>query len=163
MTVSPRPKIYSTPMNRVYFQVILLVSISSVLAVADTQRVCRTGINSSDWPTPKKWGQLNATVEGHLIQTVPAAAVCHESFNGQPTYDMEKCAKVQEDWLTQGFHQSDPTSLIWNLWTNHTCMPTTNPKDPCTLGRYPNYVVDAMSVEHVQASVRFAKENNIRL
>jgi hypothetical protein len=50
-----------------------------------------------------------------------------------------------------------------DLYTNRTCLPTTTPSDPCTLGEYPAYVIQAQSVLDVQAAVLFASLYNIRL
>lgn len=58
------------------------------------------------WPSTDHWNQLNATVCGQLIATVPLAAPCHDATEpGQglsrdwPAYDEEKCATLQNSWL----------------------------------------------------------------
>lgn len=132
-------------------------------AFAKDGRVCRALPDTPEWPDAKKWEALNATVNGGLISTVPLAAVCHLTFNNQSTYNKAECDRITAGWASEKVHLDHPTSIFWNFWTNSTCLPTTDPKQPCTLGTYPNYVIDATTVEHVQAGVNFARENNIRL
>lgn len=58
------------------------------------------------WPTKDHWTQLNETVGGQLIATVPLAASCHDSTTPRqglsrdwPAYDEEKCTALQDSWL----------------------------------------------------------------
>lgn len=51
----------------------------------------------------------------------------------------------------------------WMLWTNNTCLPTTNRNAQCTLGYLPRYVIMAKTREHIQAGINFARMNNVRL
>lgn len=139
-----------------------LLSITG-LTVAGHDRVCRAIPDTSSWPSTRKWASLNNTVEGRLISTVPLAAPCHLTFNNQSTYNKEECDKIIAGWSTESIHIQDPSSVFWDVWTNNTCIPTTDPTQPCTIGTYPKYVIDAASVKHVQAGVKFARENNIRL
>lgn len=46
------------------------------------------------WPTAQEWAQLNATVEGRLIATVPLGAPCHD-----PQYNEMQCAALRNDWV----------------------------------------------------------------
>ena len=62
---------------------------------------CKAWPGTASWPAEWKWKALNTTVGGRLSSTVPLAAVCHETFNGQATYDAEKCAEVSAQWLGQ--------------------------------------------------------------
>lgn len=55
------------------------------------------------------------------------------------------------------------TALLWTYFTNDTCRPTANANEPCTLGFYGIYVIEAKTREHIKAGVDFARENNLRL
>lgn len=57
----------------------------------------------------------------------------------------------------------DPTSVMWPTYQGRTCMPTDDPTDSCTLGAYPNYVVNVTNVAQIQLAVNFARNTNIRL
>jgi hypothetical protein len=46
---------------------------------------------------------------------------------------------------------------------NTTCQPTTNPSEPCTLGYYGIYVIQAKKKGHIKAGIDFARKNNLRL
>lgn len=49
------------------------------------------------------------------------------------------------------------------MLSNDQCTLTADPSDPCTLGHYGVFIIDAQTKEHIQAGVNFARENNIRL
>ncbi|KAL3422016.1 FAD binding domain-containing protein [Phlyctema vagabunda] len=57
----------------------------------------------------------------------------------------------------------DPTSVMWPIYQGRTCMPTNDPTDSCTLGAYPNYVVNVTNVAQIQLAVNFARNANLRL
>jgi hypothetical protein len=57
---------------------------------------CRVLPSDSAWPSPQKWAQLNETVYGQLIASVPIGSVCHNvPFNN---YNAEACSVVQDTW-----------------------------------------------------------------
>lgn len=67
---------------------------------------CRFMPGDAGWPSADQWSQLNSSVGGQLIATVPLAAPCHDSTaprqglaRNWPTYDEEKCAELQDSWL----------------------------------------------------------------
>lgn len=47
----------------------------------------------SCWPSAATWSQLNTTVGGSLIATVPIGSPCHD-----PNYDAVACAALQDEW-----------------------------------------------------------------
>ena len=49
------------------------------------------------------------------------------------------------------------------LFSNNTCLYSTDKASPCTIGYYPVYVVNVSTPEHAAAAVRFASEKNLRL
>jgi hypothetical protein len=49
------------------------------------------------------------------------------------------------------------------LYTNDTCLPTTNPSASCTQGYLSDYAIVATKEKHIAAGVKFARKNNIRL
>ena len=80
-----------------------LAAATTVVAVASSQ--CRVIPGDEDWPQPKDWASLNKTLHGRLIESVPAASVCHDApFND---YDAEKCAELQSTW-----HQNKLTQYV---------------------------------------------------
>jgi hypothetical protein len=56
----------------------------------------------------------------------------------------------------------DSASVMAPFFANQSCDPFTSRSKPCTLGNYVTYAVEAESVADVVATVKFAKENNIR-
>jgi hypothetical protein len=114
---------------------------------------------------------LNESLAGHLIQGNPPASVCYPS---EPNYDISACETVRESWFSSSFHAADPISIGWPWWANNSCPPifpngTSVTGDEqagdkgCSIGSYPAYAVNATEVEHVKATVDFARNNNLRL
>lgn len=52
---------------------------------------------------------------------------------------------------------------MYPVWLNKTCDPFTSPDTECALGNYAAYSVNVTTPEHIATTVKFAKENNIRL
>lgn len=115
---------------------------------------CKNTEKSKDWPSLHAWAALNGTLGGRLLAPAPPGAVCHKS---QPTYNSTECASVAKAWTTYEFHASNPISVMWDQFTNYTCLPDT--KDPCSPAGYPSLVVNASSPEQVKVGVDFGKSN----
>lgn len=46
---------------------------------------------------------------------------------------------------------------------NQTCVPFTDPSQPCELGNLASYSINVTGVDDIKAGLEFAKENNVRL
>lgn len=64
-------------------------------AAIQTALRCRYIPGDAGWPHPQLWSQLNRTVNGRLIATVPVGSVCH-----YPNYDEAKCKELTTNWGT---------------------------------------------------------------
>lgn len=116
------------------------------------QTSCKAFPGTASWPSSREWSRLNKTLDGQLIAPLAPGRVCHE---GQPDFDKEQCATVQKEWSFYGFHADDPVSVMWDNWSNYTCLP--DPKAPCSAKGYPSYVVNATTAEHVKAGIDFGE------
>jgi hypothetical protein len=126
--------------------------------------ICKAYPDTPSWPSSQQWSALNTTINGRLDAVIPPGAICHNTFNGIPTYNAAACVTYQANVAIQQMHINSPADIQWDFWTNRTCIPlTTNRATPCTIGTYPRYVVKAETVEDVQAGVNFARMNNVRL
>ncbi|KAK6200842.1 hypothetical protein LQW54_009425 [Pestalotiopsis sp. IQ-011] len=112
----------------------------------------------SCWPSTATWSQLNATVGGRLIATVPIGSPCHD-----PNYDAVACAALQDEWTLPTPHLNSSSSVMEPYFANQSCDPFTAQEKPCLLGNYVHYAVNVSSAADVAATVKFAKSNNIRL
>ena len=54
---------------------------------------CKNIPSDLGWPGPEDWAQLNETVDGRLIATVPIAKYCHN-----PNYHQGQCQVLKETW-----------------------------------------------------------------
>ncbi|KAF2188494.1 putative isoamyl alcohol oxidase [Zopfia rhizophila CBS 207.26] len=122
---------------------------------------CKVVPGDEGWPDTQTWAQLNQTVDGRLIATVPLGHVCHA-----PAFNQAQCGKLQSEW---GF-----ASLVWvpawppaefmSTWfQNNSCTPFGDSSAPCDLGNYVSYSIDVRSVQDVQAGLEFAQSRNVRL
>ena len=66
---------------------------STILGGIKANSTCRYLPGDEEWPPLEQWTQLNASVAGRLITTVPAGHVCHD-----PTYDEVACTALRESW-----------------------------------------------------------------
>ncbi|KAL4939080.1 hypothetical protein BDV06DRAFT_199506 [Aspergillus oleicola] len=131
----------------------LLFSRSTAASTAD----CHCLPGDSCWPSVDQWNELNSTVGGRLIATVPIGHPCHE-----PTYDATACAELQADWNYPQTHYASSSSIMQQYFANRSCDPFTDKDTPCELGNYVSYAVDVSSSNDVVAAIKFAQDNNIR-
>ncbi|KAI5847055.1 hypothetical protein DFP73DRAFT_592899 [Morchella snyderi] len=150
----------STPL--LFGAIAAFFDITSAAAVHKPHTVSSCKVSPADaaWPSESDWAALNTTVSGRLIKVVPLASVCYES---EPDYDAEKCTYVTDNWMSASLHVSDPASIMAPLFSNNTCLPTSDPTASCTQGFYPSYAINVTDYTHAQAGINFARKNNIRL
>ncbi|KAJ5250772.1 hypothetical protein N7489_001182 [Penicillium chrysogenum] len=139
------------------------------VVVAGSQ--CKCAPSDPCWPSGADWSALNETVSGRLIKTIPPGSVCYKS---EPNYNPSACQYLLKNWSNPEYHSSNPVTVSDPLWSNNTCTPiypngTSVSGDPnarakgCSLGYLSPYVVNATTAQHVQATLQFAKDHNLRL
>ncbi|KAL7625354.1 hypothetical protein AAE478_004570 [Parahypoxylon ruwenzoriense] len=124
---------------------------------------CKTYLGDFLWPSNSTWNVFNLLLGGSLIETVPYASVCYDSFGN---YDKDKCDFITNNWINASiYHTEDPTSINAVLFQGLTCMPPAfmPPGTQCTVGGYPAYAVTARNVAQIQLAVNFARNANLRL
>jgi hypothetical protein len=76
--------------------IVAYLSLPSVVAgvvLSRSSSECRYLPGDSVWPSIPVWSQLNSTVQGRLIATVPLGSPCHN-----PTYNEIECAILSANW-----------------------------------------------------------------
>lgn len=132
-----------------------------------------------NWPNATSWANLNRTVEGRLVATIPVGSVCHE-----PNYDPVACTLLQQKWMVPGTQfvtsiamfqtlkrlvtnilpsLETSSSVMQSYFANQSCDPFTSPTTPCELGNYVSYAVNVSGAADIQAAVNFARTNKVRL
>ncbi|KAF2276086.1 FAD-binding domain-containing protein [Westerdykella ornata] len=128
---------------------------------------CKCYSDNACWPIANAWSKLNTTVGGALRLALPPGAPCYRSVSGVPaagsTYDAAECANVQANFNSEQWLTDHPVAELWPLYTNNTCLPTSNPDATCTRGYYGDYVILATKEAHIKAGVDFARNYNLRL
>ncbi|KAJ5382128.1 FAD linked oxidase N-terminal [Penicillium concentricum] len=137
-----------------------------VSATIDPGYDCRPG--QKCWPSSKEWQQFNATIDGHLHETVPIAAPCYKN---SLHYDENACQAVEKyygDSIPRGTHYGQTYWLNWETCGNTGCaLLETQPSEllysTCALGRLSSYYVDVQDASHISAALRFVHAHNIRI
>jgi hypothetical protein len=120
---------------------------------------CKAFPGSDDWPSEQEWRRLNATLGGALLRPTLPAAACYPG----PSQDAAACAFLVNNASSTHFYIDDPVTVLTQWPQGETCLPALNATGSCTRGGFPEYVVNASTVKHVQAAVNFARNNNVRL
>ncbi|KAJ5121848.1 FAD linked oxidase N-terminal [Penicillium atrosanguineum] len=137
-----------------------------LVAASDPGYDCRPG--QKCWPSIREWQQFNASINGHLYETVPIAAPCYKN---SPYYDEAACKVVEDyygDSVARGEHFGQTYWLNWETCRNSGCtLLETNPEETifptCSIGRLASYYVDIREPSHISAALKFAKTHNIRI
>ncbi|KAF3000543.1 hypothetical protein E8E14_000864 [Neopestalotiopsis sp. 37M] len=145
---------------------VLCLSGTAITAAA----TCKSVPTNDCWPSEADWASLNDTISGRLIEAVPPASVCYPAL---PDYDAAACELVLANWTTPEYHSLNPISIHDPAWANNSCNPiyengTSVSGDVnagakgCSLGFYPEYIVNATNGADVQAVFAFADTWNLR-
>lgn len=122
---------------------------------------CRCFPGDKCWPSLEEWTNLNKTLSGRLIATIPIASVCHQdSF---VPYDSEACARLQSVWQKPETHYGTSSSPMAPFFANMSCDPFTSTAAQCVVGAYVQYAVNVSSIEDIQTALAFVRTHNIRL
>ena len=122
------------------------------------ERRCRClANNASCWPNAGTWQRFNESVDGLLLLPKPSAAVC----DGK-TYDAKACAVAKAQWSNSSWRSDQVGAMQNHNWENSSCSVYAD-GSKCNQGSVPVFAVNAILPEHVQTTVRFAAENNLRL
>ncbi|KAF4981966.1 hypothetical protein FZEAL_2312 [Fusarium zealandicum] len=136
----------------------LLVPLAAVAVSCGATPKCRCLPGDACWPSTDVWNQLNETVSGGLIKTVPMGSPCHD-----PNYEADTCDALQDAWKLVETHIDSSSSVMQAYFANQSCDPFLSQSRPCTLGNYPAYAVKVDNSAQVAAAVKFANNHNIRL
>ncbi|KAI1100577.1 putative FAD-dependent isoamyl alcohol oxidase [Jackrogersella minutella] len=131
----------------------------ALLARADIE--CRYIPGDADWPSPDDWSNLNKTIQGRLIETVPQASVCHTSPYSD--FDATACETLKTTWNEAQIYETKPAEFMNGYYQNQSCDPFTAESKICDLGNYAAYSINVTGPDDVLAGIQFAKHNNIRL
>jgi FAD/FMN-containing dehydrogenase len=149
-----------------YFLSSLCLFVSRISAGTDPGYDCHPG--QPCWPSIEEWQQFNATVNGHLYETIPIAASCYRSSQ---FFDKSACKAVANyygDSVSRGDHFGQTYWLNWETCLNSGCaLLEFSPEETlyanCSLGRLASYYVDIRETAQISATLRFANVHNIRL
>ncbi|KIL88659.1 hypothetical protein FAVG1_07906 [Fusarium avenaceum] len=146
-------------MTRLYhFVVSTLCLLPSAWGGNIPSKSCKAYPGTSDWPSRNTWSRFNDTLGGKLLAPTPPGAVCHKDW---PTYNKDTCSNVATAWKKYDLHTEDPVSLIYDQFSNWTCLPDAD--FPCSGSGYPAYVVNVTKPEHIKIGIDFARKYKIRL
>ncbi|KAF1948088.1 FAD-binding domain-containing protein [Byssothecium circinans] len=144
-------------------QVLAALALAADARSVKANTTCRYIPGDAGWPSAKEWQQLNATVGGRLIATVPLGSVCHTKGDFA-AYDAAACAALGTAIVQAGPQTLEPVpgEIMNPYFQNVTCSAFTPASESCTLGARAVYSIDVRKASDVQAGLRFARQKNIR-
>jgi hypothetical protein len=132
---------------------------SKVSAVYDGP-TCKAMPGTDIWPVDEEWAQLNSSMGGALLKPVPPAAACYPG----PNLNAAMCTYLMSGAFNSRYYIDDPLTILTSWPQGNTCPLTRTPRgQTCTQGGFPVYVVNATTVQHIQAGVNFARNKTLRL
>lgn len=72
---------------------VFVAATAPLFAMGAQASTCYCMPGDSCWPSDATWSELNSTVGGRLIATVPIGSPCHD-----PNYDAAACEALQTNW-----------------------------------------------------------------
>ncbi|POS73269.1 hypothetical protein DHEL01_v208343 [Diaporthe helianthi] len=125
---------------------------------------CKSTPSDASWPSTAEWTSLNASIDGRLLRTVPAASSC---WPGNPFGSTIDCQNVRDGWRNGTWHSMQPESVDYPVWANNSCVPDEasgySADRGCTIGGLAQYIVNATTEEHIATALKWASEHNIRV
>ena len=144
---------------RYWYSLGILATLWTVVSSSPAARHrCKAG--DECWPSAQEWASFNSSVNGQLIRSYPAAAVCHANH-----YSEELCAIAKERWDDSFWRTSQPgayAAIVWELG-NDQCFINSTIDSPCGQGLVAQYSLNVSNIEDIQAGIRFAAERNLYL
>lgn len=141
---------------------LLLASPAAAAVLAG--RKCRLTPSDASWPSTEEWTSLNASIDGRLLRTVPAASSC---WPGNPFDSTIDCQDVTDGWGNGTWHSMQPESVDYPVWANNSCLPDEasgySAEKGCTIGGLAQYIVNATTEEHIATALKWASQRNIRV
>ena len=141
-----------------------VVVCKTITTIDGQEYTCKCYKGDNCWPSDNAWTELNNTVEGTLHAVSPIGKPCFKSYNGHLTYNNAQCDETTMNNQVAAWVVKEDTQIMYEYYSNNTCDPGTGQQNStCTQGYYPDYVIKALSKEHIIAGVNFAREHNVRL
>ncbi|KAF8529329.1 FAD-binding domain-containing protein [Hysterangium stoloniferum] len=131
----------------------LILPLAKVSGKSTSQ--CFTQPGDPHFPTAAELASFNATIDGRLMNVIPSAKFC-QSLGG--------CSDAQ--WFNGNFRSDIIGAMLYYNWEqDFTSTPPSlclRNGTVCGQGNVPILGVNATTVEHIQAAVRFAKVHNLK-
>ncbi|KAH8886648.1 FAD binding domain protein [Thozetella sp. PMI_491] len=147
-------------MLRPAFTLVILRMVAAKQALAG----CKITPSDREWPLLSEWASLNASIDGALLKTAPAASSC---YPGNPFGSALPCAYVENNWAYSDFHENLPESVDYPIFANNSCLPPNAtgylPRKGCTIGGLPEFIVNATSEGQIATAMKWAAKRNIRI
>ena len=142
---------------------LILANLITASPVIERGTGCKVLPDDAGWPSDNTWNQLNQTVGGRLISSIPQAAVCHtRGYNGL-AYNEEECADLKAQWNYPQTYEPFSNEIMNPYYQNQSCDPYTSTNRSCELGNYVSYAINVTGPSDVIAGIQFAKKFNVRL
>ncbi|KAJ6461645.1 FAD-binding domain-containing protein [Mycena vulgaris] len=135
--------------------VLLVLAVSVGAQELQSRKACRNVPGSAGYPTTMAWNAFNATISGSLVEVVPSANFC------------AALPCIEDQWSSGLFRSTIPGAMDqynfeqdYDMTLPSLCLRNGT---TCGQGNVPIYSVEAKTVAHIQAAVKFASEHNLRV
>ncbi|KAF8577475.1 FAD-binding domain-containing protein, partial [Ramaria rubella] len=131
--------------------------LSTVATSTNGSPKCRTQPGDPGFPTKAQLDSFNSSINGRLLAVIPSGEFCQSLPGGCP----------DAEWFSAVFRNNIPGAVLQVNWEEDY---TSNPPSlcfrnstVCGQGNVPVLGVNATTTEHIQAGVRFANANNLKV
>ncbi|KDR72544.1 hypothetical protein GALMADRAFT_213094 [Galerina marginata CBS 339.88] len=146
-----------------YIALLLSLSLSSV---GEATSRCRCLYGQPCWPSDSAFSALATQLTQPLIHPVPPASACYPPSSPSGNCSDVIAHNVDEIWRADqagALQNTNFESFVFPNGTVDACYLNVALGFPCEQGSVPPIGVDARSAGDIQAAVKFAKRNNLRL
>ncbi|KAF9524365.1 FAD binding domain-containing protein [Crepidotus variabilis] len=137
----------------------------AVLASASSPTKCRCLYGQSCWPSDTAFSQLSRNLSQPLVHPTAVASPCYTNPSSASCSDV-KAHFTDALWRPDqpgGYQFQNFESYIQKNGTIDACYLNVTLGFPCKQGSIPPIGVDVRSPADIQAAIRFAKANNLKL
>ena len=157
MLFSHKSRLWQASLTLQIFLSILHIC-NHVHLVHSSSQTCRCFPGDACWPSQLLWQNLNSSLHGRLIATVPLGSPCHD-----PVYNATICKSLRANWREPTQHYDSSSSVMAPFFANQSCDPFAPESTPCTLGNYVDYAINVTETSDISKGIAFASKYNIRL
>ncbi|KAJ8082048.1 hypothetical protein PM082_007894 [Marasmius tenuissimus] len=132
----------------------------------DAGSSCKCLYGDACWPSESQFAELSSQLSQPLIHPVPSASACYPAENPSPDCAVVQANSFNGTWRADQAGSYQNVNFEGYIFLNGSisaCHLDVSLGVPCEQGNVPPIGVDARNAGDIQAAVKFATDNNLRL